>query len=129
MLFFWLNRQAVRISALGFSEIRMGQSRGCWICDLGFHQIPTLDQIINLDNYQIISNVHQRTGRGGRPAIIVNESRYYVQNLTNTLISIPQGVEVTWALLTPKQVSAKSVVKKQWHPFTVSLTQERRLCY
>ena len=72
----------------------------------------TLDQVIHLDNYQIISNVHQRTGRGGSPAIIVNESRYYVQNLTNTVISIPQGVEVTWALLTPKQVSANSVVKK-----------------
>ena len=42
----------------------------------------------------------------------MNESRYYVQNLTNTLISIPQGVEVTWALLTPKQVLANSVIKK-----------------
>ena len=71
-----------------------------------------LDQIIELDNYQIISNVYQQTGKGGRPAIIVNDSKYQVQNLTNNLISIPQGVEITWALLTPKQVSANSIVKK-----------------
>jgi hypothetical protein len=71
-----------------------------------------LEEVIQLDNYQTISNVHQRTGKGGRPAIIVNESRYHVQNLTNTVISIPYGVEVTWALLTPKEVSANSIVKK-----------------
>ena len=72
----------------------------------------TLEQVIKLDNYQIISNVHQRTGKGGRPAIFVNEGKYHVQNLTNTMISIPYGVEVTWALLTPKQVSPTSVIKK-----------------
>ena len=60
--------------------------------------------------YQIISNVYQRTGKGGRPAIIVNDSKYHVQNLTNNLI--PQRVEITWALLTPKQVSANSIVMK-----------------
>ena len=56
--------------------------------------------------------MHQRTGKGGRPAIIVSESKYHVQNLTNNLISIPQGVEVTWAMLTPKDISANSVIKK-----------------
>ena len=71
-----------------------------------------LEQIIKLDNYKIISNVHQRTGKGGRPAFIVSENKYHVQNLTNSLISIPQGVEITWAMLTPKEISANSVVKK-----------------
>ena len=33
----------------------------------------TLDKIINLENYQVISNVHQRSGIGGRPALIINE--------------------------------------------------------
>ena len=32
--------------------------------------------------------------------------------LTNTLISIPWGVEITWAMLTPKQVTPRSIVKK-----------------
>ena len=72
----------------------------------------TLDQIINLDNYQVISNVYQRTGMGGRPALIINDKKYHVQNLTNTLISIPYGVEITWAMLTPKQIFPTSVVKK-----------------
>ena len=72
----------------------------------------TLNQIINLENYQIISNVHQRTGMGGRPALIINEKKYIVENLTNTLVSIPYGVEITWAMLTPKQVFPSSVVKK-----------------
>ena len=49
---------------------------------------------------------------GGRPAMIINEKRFCVQNLTNTLVSIPYGVEITWAILTPKQISSTSVIKK-----------------
>ena len=45
----------------------------------------TLDQIIRLENHTIISNVSQRTGKGGRPAIFVNNKKYEVQNITNTL--------------------------------------------
>ena len=63
----------------------------------------TLDQIIKLENYQVISNVYQRNGKGGRPALIINDSKYHVENLTNTVISIPWGVEITWALLTPSK--------------------------
>ena len=72
----------------------------------------TLDQIIDLDNYQVISNVYQRTGVGGRPALIIKEEKYHVENLTNSLISIPHGVEITWAMLTPKQLSPTSVIRK-----------------
>ena len=35
----------------------------------------TLDKIIKLDNYEIISNVNQRKGPGGRPAIIANSEK------------------------------------------------------
>ena len=45
----------------------------------------TLDQIINLDNYQVISNVYRRTGMGGRPALIINDKKYHVQNLPQVL--------------------------------------------
>ena len=72
----------------------------------------TLDQLIDLENYKVISNVYQRTGMGGRPALIINEKKFCVQNLTNTLVSIPYGVEITWAVLTPKQISSTSVIKK-----------------
>ena len=72
----------------------------------------SLDKIIQLEDYQIISNVYQRLGRGGRPALIINTLKYHVDNLTNTLISIPWGIEITWAMLTPKQATSKSIVQK-----------------
>ena len=72
----------------------------------------TLDQIIKLENHTIISNVSQRRGKGGRPAIFANNKKYEVQNITNTLIQIPWGVEAVWCLLTPKDVSNNSKIQK-----------------
>ena len=56
--------------------------------------------------------MHQRRGTGGRPAIIVNHKKYNIVNLTQRLISIPWGVEAVWCLLSPKEVTNDSVVKK-----------------
>ena len=56
----------------------------------------TLEEIIHLEDHSIISNVYQRKGTGGRPAIIVNNKKFSVQNLTNTSINIKWGVEVVW---------------------------------
>ena len=70
-----------------------------------------LDENIKLEDHEVISNIYQREGKGGRPALIVNKKKYSVQNLTNTLIQIPWGVEVTWALLTPKNVSNDSIIQ------------------
>ena len=72
----------------------------------------SVEELLKLDNYDIISNVHQRTGKGGRPLILVNKNKYIVKNLTQTIVDIPWGIEVVWASLTPKQVSNNSVVKK-----------------
>ena len=52
-----------------------------------------LNKIIKLEDHIVMSNVHQRTGMGGRPAIIANNKKFYVQNLTNTVVQIPWGVE------------------------------------
>ena len=41
----------------------------------------------------------------------MNTEQYNVQDLTNTLVDIPWGVEVTWAIITPKNVSADSMVQ------------------
>ena len=49
---------------------------------------------------------------GGRPAIIVNHKKYNIQNLTQRLISIPWGVEAVWCLMSPKEVTNDSLVKK-----------------
>ena len=72
----------------------------------------TLEQIIELDDYTIVSNVFQRKGIGGRPAIIANNKKFQVQNITNTLVQIPWGVEAVWCILTPPNVTQDSKIKK-----------------
>ena len=72
----------------------------------------TLDQIIKLEDHEVISNVSQRRGKGGRPAIIVNKNKFEVQNVTNSLIQIPWGVEAVWCVLTPKDVTHNSKIQK-----------------
>jgi hypothetical protein len=71
-----------------------------------------LDKIIDLEDHTVISNVHQRTGMGGRPAIIANHKKYHVQNLTNSVIQIPWGVEAVWCVLTPKNITHDSKIQK-----------------
>ena len=43
-----------------------------------------IESIMNLPNFKIISNPHQRKGIGGRPALIINSSKYHVKNLTQS---------------------------------------------
>ena len=71
-----------------------------------------LDKIIKIDNFEIVSNVFQRKGVGGRPAIIVNAKKYQVDNLTQSIISIPWGVEIVWAVITPKNITSSSKIQK-----------------
>ena len=70
-----------------------------------------LNQIIQLEDFEIISNVSQRKNPGGRPAIFANKTKFQVQNLTNTLVNIPWGVEAVWAILTPKNASKASKIQ------------------
>ena len=72
----------------------------------------TLDKALEMTDYEVISNVHQRIGKGGRPAIIANKQLFDVENLTNTLISIPWGIEIVWAVLTPKNIDNTSSIQK-----------------
>ena len=71
-----------------------------------------LNRIIKLEDHTVISNVSQRSGKGGRPAIIANSRKFYVQNVTNTLVQIPWGVEAVWCVLTPKNVTHNSKIQK-----------------
>ena len=71
-----------------------------------------LDEIISIDDYEVISNVFQRKGIGGRPAIVVNNKKFQVENLTQSVIEIPWGVEAVWALLTPKNSTSASKIQK-----------------
>ena len=71
-----------------------------------------LENVIKIEGYEVLSNVYQRKGKGGRPAIIVNTHIFEVENLTNTTISIPWGIEIIWAALTPKNNVNANEVKK-----------------
>ena len=75
-------------------------------------QDMSLDNVINIENYKVISNVSQRKATGGRPAIIVNTQKFQVKDLTNTVVQIPWGIEAVWAVLTPINASSKSRIKK-----------------
>ena len=70
-----------------------------------------LSKLINIEDYTVISNPHQRKGKGGRPALIINTKHYNVRNITNTLISIPWGCEATWALISPKNTTNSSKIQ------------------
>ena len=72
----------------------------------------TLDDAIKLDDYIIISNPCQRKDKGGRPALIINNKKFHIQNLTQSEIEIPWGVEIVWAVLTPLNVTHSSSIKK-----------------
>ena len=72
----------------------------------------TLDQVIVKDNYKVISNVKQRDFVGGKPALIINEDKFHITEISPEPITVPVGVEAVWALITPKQVRQSSQVKK-----------------
>ena len=70
-----------------------------------------LSSLIDLEGYTVISNPFARKGVGGRPAIIVNTKKFCVENLTQTEISIPYGVEACWCILKPIDATNSSIIK------------------
>ena len=72
----------------------------------------TLTEMINLEDHEVLSNVYQRKGKGGRPALIVNKNKFEVRNFTNTLVPVKWGVEAVGAILKPKQISQSSKIKR-----------------
>ena len=51
--------------------------------------------------------MRQRDGKGGKPAIIVNEKKFLVKSLC----PVPIGVEAVWYLLIPRNRPARTEVK------------------
>ena len=72
---------------------------------------PLVDSL-KMDDFEIISNVYQRREKGGRPALIVRKDKFHIVNITNTLFTIPLGVEAVWAVLTPKTLTNDSKIKR-----------------
>ena len=72
-------------------------------------QDQPLESIIDIENYVIISNPFLRKNSGGKPAIIINSVKF---NVEKPAIDVPWGVEIVWAVLTPKRVTNSSKIKK-----------------
>ena len=64
-----------------------------------------------MDGYQVISNPFSRKQRGGRPAIMVNTAKYNVENITPS-VGLPWTVEACWAVLTLKNTTNSSKIKR-----------------
>ena len=62
----------------------------------------SLEKMIKMDGYQVIKNVVQRSGKGGKPVLVIKKEKYFIKELCPTVITVPPTVEATWALLTPK---------------------------
>ena len=71
-----------------------------------------LEEIISLDDHEVFSNVYQRKGKGGCPALIVNKNKFEIRNLTNTLVPVKWGVEAVWVILTPRHINQSSKIKR-----------------
>ena len=71
-----------------------------------------LEDIIKLQDHVVISNPHQRKGVGGRPALIINQKKFHVKNVTQSLIKIPWGTEAVWAVITPKGITKESKIQR-----------------
>jgi exonuclease III len=70
-----------------------------------------MTEALDLEDYEIISSLHQRKNKGGRPAIFVKKAKYQINDLMEH-VKIPWGVEAVWTVLTPKNVTNTSKIKK-----------------
>ena len=72
----------------------------------------TLKDLINIEDFVVVNNPHQREGKCGRPALVINSKKFKVHDLTNTEIKIPIGVEIVWVSITPKNISKYSKIQE-----------------
>ena len=70
-----------------------------------------LKELLDLDGFEIITNVKQRDFKGGKPAILINKEKYHVKSICPDPITVPIGVEAVWSLITPKMLSKRSRAK------------------
>ena len=75
-------------------------------------EVKPLQMLINLPNHTVVSNVYQRKGVGGRPALIINHDKFSISSPLDSLVSLPWGVETTTAMIAPKLLKSDSCVKR-----------------
>ena len=68
-----------------------------------------IEEVLKMDNYTVICNPNLRRQIGGTPAIIVNASKFIVDIPD---ITPPWGAEIVWCVLTLKNTTTSSLVKR-----------------
>ena len=71
-----------------------------------------ISQLIKTEGYKVLSNVKERDARGGKPAIIVNEKKYIVQELCPDIIVVPVGIEAVWVSIKLRHYHPKHEVNR-----------------
>ena len=74
----------------------------CCISESWDRKDSSLEKVIQMEGYQIVKNVVQRKGRGGKPVLMIKKEKYFIKELCPNVITVPPTVEASWALLTPK---------------------------
>ena len=83
----------------------------CCISESWERDSLTLNELIQIENFRIVTNVKQRNGRGGKPAIIINESKYLIKELCPYEITVPINVEAVWVLINCKNYRKNTQIK------------------
>ena len=104
------NKKDEFLTFLEINDIQLAHISESW--DREKWPISDLLKDLERKNFTIISNVHQRKGRGGRPILIVKNDNFEIQNLTQTVVKIPWGAEIVWCCLTPKNANNDSKIQK-----------------
>ena len=62
-----------------------------------------LQELVQIEGFEVVTNVKQRSGRGGKPALLVDTRQFHVIKLCPNPITVPVEVEAVWVLIKPKQ--------------------------
>ena len=65
-----------------------------------------LQELLQLEKYEIINMVKRREFKGGNPAIVVNKEKYLDKKICPEPVTVPVGVEVIWAIISPRNNSS-----------------------
>ena len=86
-----------------------------------------VEKVLKIYDIKIIKNVYRRDRRGGKPIILVDESKYFITELSPNVSTLPIILEVTWVLITAK---IKVVNSKIRHIVIVCLyyTEKTKKC-
>ena len=64
----------------------------CFMSESWDREKNGLEKVIRMDDHQIVKNVVQRQGKGGKPALIIKKDKYFIKELRPSVITVPPTV-------------------------------------